>query len=159
MYIEGDLHSGMAYCKKCGWYKETRYLGRKKCQVCQSYIEPVPEKYINEFEMFPDKETEELFLEECVKSSPVFDPELFAHWEEIYGEYCRGNRAAAALGEALLNGTNKGNKYGVRCPYCNATNVRKISVLSKAGSVGLFGVFAAGKVSSQWHCSHCGSDF
>ncbi len=159
MYINGDFHSGMAYCKKCGWHKDIMYLVRTVCPVCHTYVEPIPQKYLNKFEMFPDKETEEIFLEECVKSSPEFDPELFAHWEEIYEEYCRGNRAAAAQGEALLNGTNKGNKFGVRCPYCNATNVRKISVLSKAGSVGLFGVFAAKKVSSQWHCSHCGSDF
>ena len=47
----------------------------------------------------------------------------------------------------------------ITCPYCNSTNTKKISGFSKAGSVALFGVFAMGKVSKQWHCNNCGSDF
>lgn len=45
------------------------------------------------------------------------------------------------------------------CPYCHSTNTSKISGASKAGSVAMFGIFAAGKVSKQWHCYKCGSDF
>ena len=44
------------------------------------------------------------------------------------------------------------------CIYCNSTDVRKISNLSKAGSVALFGIFSQ-KVKKQWHCNNCGSDF
>lgn len=47
----------------------------------------------------------------------------------------------------------------VKCPYCQSTNTKKISNVSKAGSVAVFGVFAAGKVSKQWHCNNCKSDF
>lgn len=47
----------------------------------------------------------------------------------------------------------------VKCPYCNSTNVRKISGMSKAGNVALWGIFAIGKVSKQWHCNSCKSDF
>lgn len=47
----------------------------------------------------------------------------------------------------------------VECPYCHTKNTRKISKLSKAGSAALFGVFALGKVTKQWHCNNCGSDF
>lgn len=47
----------------------------------------------------------------------------------------------------------------VECPYCHSTNTKKISGMSKAGSVALWGVFAAGKVSKQWHCNNCKSDF
>ena len=47
----------------------------------------------------------------------------------------------------------------VECPYCHSTNTKKISGMSKAGSVALWGVFAAGKVSKQWHCNDCKSDF
>lgn len=45
------------------------------------------------------------------------------------------------------------------CPYCHSKNTKKISGLSKAGSVALWGVFAVGKVSKQWHCNNCKSDF
>ena len=47
----------------------------------------------------------------------------------------------------------------ITCPYCHSTNTKKISGISKAGSVALFGVFAVGKVSKQWHCNNCNSDF
>lgn len=47
----------------------------------------------------------------------------------------------------------------IRCPYCNSTNTKKISEMSKAASVAVFGVFAMGKVSKQWHCNNCKSDF
>lgn len=45
------------------------------------------------------------------------------------------------------------------CPYCHSKNTKKISGLSKAGSVAMFGVFAVGKVGKQWHCNNCKSDF
>lgn len=45
------------------------------------------------------------------------------------------------------------------CPYCHSKNTKKISGLSKAGSVALWGVFAIGKVSKQWYCNDCKSDF
>lgn len=47
----------------------------------------------------------------------------------------------------------------VECPYCHSTNTEKISGLSKAGSVALFGIFALGKTSKQWHCNNCDSNF
>ena len=45
------------------------------------------------------------------------------------------------------------------CPYCHSKDTKKISGLSKAGSVALWGVFALGKTSKQWHCNSCKSDF
>lgn len=57
-----------------------------------------------------------------------------------------------------------GSKYTdqqptITCPYCQSTNTKKISNLLKAGSVALFGIFALGKTTKQWHCNDCGSDF
>ena len=52
-----------------------------------------------------------------------------------------------------------GSGVDVRCPYCNSVNTRKISTASKAGSVALFGIFALGKTTKQWHCNDCKSDF
>ncbi len=49
--------------------------------------------------------------------------------------------------------------HSVSCPYCQSTNTRKISGLSKAGSVAVWGFLATSKVSKQWHCNSCGSDF
>lgn len=47
----------------------------------------------------------------------------------------------------------------VKCPYCNSTNTRKITTASKVGKVALFGIFAIGKTSKEWHCNDCKSDF
>lgn len=51
------------------------------------------------------------------------------------------------------------NNFKVECPYCHSSNVKKISGLSKAGNVALWGIFAIGKVGKQWHCNNCKSDF
>lgn len=47
----------------------------------------------------------------------------------------------------------------VECPYCHSKDTKKISGFSKAGSIALFGVFALGKASKQFHCNNCSSDF
>ena len=47
----------------------------------------------------------------------------------------------------------------VECPYCHSKDTKKISNVSKVSSVALFGVYAIGKVSKQWHCNQCNSDF
>lgn len=54
---------------------------------------------------------------------------------------------------------NRTASVTVKCPYCQSTNTRKISNVSKAGSVAVFGVLAAGKVVKEWHCNDCKSDF
>ena len=54
---------------------------------------------------------------------------------------------------------SSGNSNIPKCPYCNSTDLKKISGFSKAGSVALFGIFSVGKVSKQWHCNSCKSDF
>ena len=47
----------------------------------------------------------------------------------------------------------------VECPYCHSKNTKKISGMSKAGSVAIWGIFSIGKVTKQWHCNNCKSDF
>ena len=47
----------------------------------------------------------------------------------------------------------------ITCPYCQSTNTKKISGLSKAVSVGLFGIFALGKTTKQFHCNNCKAEF
>ena len=61
-------------------------------------------------------------------------------------------------GNAFINPTIR-TKQVITCPYCQSTNTKKISTISKAGSVAMFGVFAMGKVSKQWKCSDCKSEF
>jgi ribosomal protein L37E/putative Mn2+ efflux pump MntP len=50
------------------------------------------------------------------------------------------------------------NYHGVKCPYCQSVNIKKISTTSRAISVGTVGA-ASGKIGKQWHCNNCKSDF
>lgn len=43
----------------------------------------------------------------------------------------------------------------IKCPTCGSTNVKKISVASKAVGAGLFGLFSK-TAKSQFECSSCG---
>lgn len=45
-----------------------------------------------------------------------------------------------------------------KCQYCKSTNIKKIGVVSRSVSIGMFGL-ASGKVGKQWHCNNCNSDF
>lgn len=74
---------------------------------------------------------------ECNKTVGIATPEMEANW---------------AIQKQMEQNLPK-------CPYCSSTDLKKISGLSKAGSVALWGVFAMGKVSKQWHCNSCKSDF
>ena len=45
-----------------------------------------------------------------------------------------------------------------RCPTCQSTDIKKISDLSKAVSVAMWGIFSR-KVHKQWHCNNCDSEW
>lgn len=45
-----------------------------------------------------------------------------------------------------------------RCPTCSSTDIKKISAVSKVGSVALWGIFSQ-KVKKQFHCNHCGYEW
>ena len=46
----------------------------------------------------------------------------------------------------------------ITCPYCQSTNTKKIGVIGRSVSTGLFG-FGSSKIGKQWHCNNCKSDF
>lgn len=44
------------------------------------------------------------------------------------------------------------------CPTCHSTNIKKVSLTSKASSVALWGLFSQ-KVKKTWHCNNCGYEW
>lgn len=56
------------------------------------------------------------------------------------------------------NSTSKQPSNQVHCPYCNSTNVNKISSTKKTISIIGFGILS-NKIGKQWHCNNCKSDF
>ena len=152
------------YCKKCGRVVEIKpdKTGYKDdtCDYCKSKVYPVPEKYwLDGLDFLITNEQKKLLREELVKTAPEFDEYLFNHRDSDLQQRWAETEAALEHGRAILEGRDKGNKFGVECPYCHATNVKKISAASKAGGVALFGIFGLGRAGKQWHCDKCGSDF
>ena len=58
-----------------------------------------------------------------------------------------------------INNQTKPATPTITCPYCKSTDCKKISGLSKASSVALWGIFALGKTTKQFHCNNCKADF
>lgn len=150
----------LCYCKKCGRVVQEVY-GRDKqiCDYCNSILEYIPKQFlIGKRGIALNDELEQQFIDEYIKSSPEFDQYLFDHRDEDLAQRRMADEAKLAHGKAVMEGTDKGNPYGITCPYCKATNIRKIGIVSRSVSAGLFGL-GSKKIGKQWHCNNCGSDF
>lgn len=152
------------YCKKCGRVVDRTpdKTGHKDdtCDYCKSKVFPVPEKYwLDGLDFLITNEKEELLREELVKTAPEFDEYLFNHRDNDLQQRWSKTEDALEHGKAVLEGRDKGNKLGVECPYCHATNVKKITNTSKAVHTAIFGIFSVSRNSKQWHCNKCNSDF
>ena len=149
------------YCKRCGRIvRIMNYPVDNKCDYCNAVVYPVPEKYwYDGKDYLITKEQKSLLREELVKTSPEFDSSLFEHRDEDLARSNAEWEAMYARTKAFQEGRDVGNPFGVECPYCHATNVKKITTVSKALHTALFGVFSVSRNSKEFHCNHCNSDF
>lgn len=147
----------LSYCKKCGRIQHDIFEIKSTCDICGSIAYEVPNEYIDNFR-WRDGDGKQALIEELVKTSPEFDPYLFDHRDKILEKQSNDFNSKLEHGKKVLEGKDKGNSLGVKCPYCNATNVKKISSANRIVSTGLFGL-GSKKIGKQWHCNHCGSDF
>lgn len=151
----------LCYCKKCGRITQEEYNKTEQiCDYCNNIMQYVPKQFlIGKRGIALNNDIKQQFIDKYIKSSPEFDQYLFDHRDEDLFNRRMENKAKLEHGKAILEGRDKGNKFGVECPYCHATNVKKITNTSKAVHTALFGVFSINRNSKQWHCNHCGSDF
>ena len=110
---------------------------------------------------FPEDDVREKYL--CPKCGKpmwyISSYEIDENTNKQIGESWYNPIREAKSPAPFSNSASSTPKPEVTCPYCKSTNTKKISGLSKAVSVGLFGIFALGKTTKQWHCQSCGSDF
>lgn len=161
---EWNFMSGYYFCKKCG--RVVLKIANKRgyindaCDYCKSKLFLVPEKYwLDGKSTSIANEQIELLREELVKTAPEFDEYLFDHRDNDLRQHWNKTEEALEHGKAVLEGRDKGNKFGVECPYCHATNVKKITNTSKAVHTAVFGIFSMGRNSKNFHCCNCNSDF
>lgn len=146
----------LCYCKKCGRFVQrlTKELN-KPCDYCHSNLFQVPNEYlIDGSGTAIDNSLKQQFIDEYIKSSPEFDQYLFEHRDEDLFKRRMENEAKLEHGKAILEEKGRGPK----CIYCGSSNIKKIGLLNRAASTGLWGLNSK-KIGKQFHCNHCGADF
>lgn len=96
------------------------------------------------------KDLQEQFIENIVKSSPNFDQESWDR-REVFKEIQKQN-------DELLENDKVEQANIPKCPTCQSTNLKKITVDSKAMNTILFGLFGT-KRYKTFHCNNCGYEW
>ena len=137
-----DKLAFLSYCPKCG-YQGIYETGKEKCQYCGT--KELPTKYDWDKWLFggeyPDNLAEIIF-DEYIKGNPQFDEDL----------YIQRENKEKLLQKATLDKQRETNKP--KCPTCGSTNVKHISTLNRAVSIGVFGLFSS-KIGKNYECLNC----
>lgn len=135
------------YCEKCGG---TGVLDFDVCVQCGSHnsYKSVPDEYVDDYAIKDDLKAE--FIENIVKSSPNFDQECWDR-REAFKEIQKHN-------DELLENDKVKQANVPKCPTCNSTDIKKISVMSKAVGATMFGLFSK-TARSQFRCKNCGYEW
>lgn len=134
-------------CEKCGWFKGTVDDGHQIhiCPVCENKM-----MYVDlDIKLFAHMSSDEAEQYAINYIGHDFNPEL-----KLKRIDYDANRTAR-----IRQQSQKFDAEHPECPYCKSRSTKKISGLSKAGSVALFGIFSISRNSKQWHCNNCGADF
>lgn len=98
-----------------------------------------------------DDEDKILLEETLIKPNAFGNPRKSDVFEVI--ESLKNSSANKSIAEV-----SKKEENIPKCPTCQSTDIKKVSTMSKAGSVALWGLFSQ-KVKKQWHCNNCGSEW
>lgn len=132
----------LSYCPKCG-NQGIYENGNEICQYCGT--KELPTKYDWDKWLFGGEypnNLDEIIFNEYIKDNPLFD-------ENIY-EQREGKEKL--LQQASLDKQKEQNKP--KCPTCGSTNVKHISTLNRAVSIGVFGLFSS-KIGKNYECLNC----
>lgn len=140
------------FCKKCGRIIETEE--GDICDCCGASLYEVPEEYTENFR-WRDGDGEQALMEELIKTSPEFDPDLSRRREEIIAKRHEEFNSGSGID---WNKVESAGKNGVTCSYCGSANVSKIGFFSRLGSAELWGL-GSDKIGKQFHCNNCGANF
>ncbi len=157
----------LKYCKKCGNItRKMLWDNNNYCKICNSILFEVPDEYLLVWKNEIDHDTidqtkQQRFIEECVKSSPEFDEQLFNSRDEILAKENAKYDQAMKIGNAIRQGTDPktafqtGGQNLPKCPTCGSTNIEKISGMKRFVTIGLFGL-ASSNIGKTMHCKNCG---
>ena len=132
----------LSYCPKCG-NQGIYENGNEICQYCGT--KELPTKYDWDKWLFGGEypnNLDEIIFNEYIKDNPLFD-------ENIYE---RREGKEKLLQQASLDKQKEQNTP--KCPTCGSTNVKHISTLNRAASIGVFGLFSS-KIGKNYECLNC----
>lgn len=155
-------------CLKCGGINRFKIGTRFPiCEYCESDIFlPLSfddsDKIYDEFKADnPDlygRERHLQFEEHLREQYHIFDNPQFD--KIAYNKMLQAEKAAeqATIQECRELDRAAAGHPTIKCPNCGSKNTSKITALSKAVSVGFFGLFSQ-KVKHQFHCNSCGYEW
>lgn len=132
----------LSYCPKCG-NQGIYENGNEICQYCGT--KELPTKYDWDKWLFGGEypnNLDEIIFNEYIKDNPLFDENIY---EQREGK------------EKLLQqvSLDKQREQNIpKCPTCGSTNVKHISTLNRAVSIGVFGLFSS-KIGKNYECLNC----
>ena len=128
----------MSCCPKCGDVGDDLnicpYCGEKQIRTKYTLIDLLEQDDIDD----------EKIVDEYARCSPLFDEDLYRS---------RINKEKL-LQQASLDKQREQNTP--KCPTCGSTNVKHISTLNRAVSIGVFGLFSS-KIGKNYECLNCKS--
>ena len=137
----------------------------EKCDICNSVTYKVPEKYwVDGLDFIINDQSKQQLFEDCIKSSPEFDPELYNKKDAVIAKRWSDYKKSEAISDAIAQGADPKTAFKTagnipHCPICGSAKLSKISGAKKAIKIGLFGIFGAGDLGKTWKCENCGSKF
>lgn len=140
--------------KKCGRITQEEYGKSKQiCDYCNSIMQYIPEQFlIGKRGIALNKDLEQQFIDQYIKSSPEFDQYLFDHKDEDLSKRRMENMAKLEHGKQILEEQARTPK----CPSCGSSNISNIGLVNRAVSTKLFGL-ASSKIGKTHKCNNCGS--
>lgn len=117
------------------------------CPYCHNELKNTNLSY-DDFKIIKQVSTDKSFIEAMIK---LHDTDIIEY--ETKMSHFRNQVEQQKQAEQIAKQSNIPH-----CPTCSSTDIKKISVISKAGSVAMWGLFSR-KVDKQWHCNSCGSEW
>ena len=111
----------------------------KPCKICGSTNQV----------FFDDEDRKSIFCKNCKHYEDIYtSEELKQLWENETKE----------KEQAEINAKMQANINVPKCPTCSSTNIKKVSGVTKAVSVVMFGLLSQ-KVKKTFHCNNCGYEW
>lgn len=81
-------------------------------------------------------------------------PKIFIKCPRCYAQLSKTSNSSSSSSKLPISQPTPTLPNVPKCPTCGSTNVRHISALNRAASVGIFGIFS-GKIGKNYECLNC----